>query len=137
MGPGFESLRAHHKISLTNAVSLRNFSATRSPARSVAFSLPHENKKFPHESQRIMCFFLHKNGCICRILCTYINFISDTMMGYMPLYLCVFQSAIVAGQPCLFRQYCRFFVRQIPWFHDEHSLNPNVRIPSSNHQNAV
>ena len=69
MGPGFESLRAHHKISLTNAVSLRNFSATRSLVRSVAFLLPHKSKnshtkpcakcgffvttrkqKFPHEA---------------------------------------------------------------------------------------
>ena len=69
MGPGFESLCAHHKISLTNAVSLRNFSATRSLVRSVAFLLPHESKnshtkpcakcgffvttrkqKFPHEA---------------------------------------------------------------------------------------
>ena len=36
-GRGFESLNIHHKISLTNAVSLRNFSATRSLVRSVAF----------------------------------------------------------------------------------------------------
>ena len=60
MGPGFESLCAHHKISLTNAVSLRNFSATRSLARSVAFSLPHENKKFPHEALREVWLFHYR-----------------------------------------------------------------------------
>ncbi len=71
----------HHKISLTNAVSLRNFSATRSLVRSVAFLLPHESKnphtkpcakcgffvttrkqKFPHEALCEVWLFRYHNG---------------------------------------------------------------------------
>ena len=46
----------HHKISLANAVSLRNFSATRSLARSVAFSLPRYGKDF-HTKPCAKCGF--------------------------------------------------------------------------------
>ena len=52
-----ESLCAHHKISLTNAVSLRNFSATRSLVRSVAFFITGRKQKFPHEALREVWLF--------------------------------------------------------------------------------
>ena len=103
-----ESLCAHHKISLTNAVSLRNFSATRSLARSVAFSLPHYGKDCHTKPDAPCGFLLHKtNGCICRILCTYSHFIiSNKSMDYTLLFPYEFQNATAVHQPCPFHRLC-------------------------------
>ena len=63
-GRGFESLNIHHKISLTNAVSLRNFSATRSLVRSVAFCY-HTKAKIPTRSLvRSVAFCYHTKAKI-------------------------------------------------------------------------
>ena len=99
---------AHHKISLTNAVSLRNFSATRSLARSVAFSLPPHCKDFHTKPDAPCGFLLHKtNGCICRILCTYSHFIiSNKSMDYTLLFPYEFQNATAVHQPCQSHRLC-------------------------------
>ena len=148
-----ESLCAHHNISLTNAVSLRNVSATRNLVRRVAFFITGRKQKFPHEalcevwlflllhnskiSQTKCGFYSHKKSGMCRISYTYIIFIIlNKTMDYTPWFLCEFQNVTVVHQPCLFHQLCQFFVPQIPCFHDVPTLNLNVHIRSSIHQNV-
>ena len=65
-----ESLCAHHKISLTNAVSLRNFSATRSLVRSVAFLLLYNSK-----ISQIKCGFYSHKKAVCAELHTHTSFL--------------------------------------------------------------
>ena len=105
-GRGFESLNIHHKISLTNAVSLRNFSATRSLARSVAFYYC-TKAKIPTRNPTHIYYCTKTNGCICRILCTYSHFIiSNKSMDYTLLFPYEFQNATAVHQPCPFHRLC-------------------------------